>query len=429
MEERKMYGFWTSTALIVGIVIGSGIYFRVDDVLKYTQGNVFLGFILLCLGSIGIIFGGLTLRELTSRIKGSGGLVDYFEYTYGKSWAAGYGWFQLFVYLPSIGIIVSWAASIYIFMLFGYEASLLEQVILSLIINFTFLIINIFSRKMGGFIQNTSTIVKLVPLIVIALAGIYSHLNGTSTVTNLATSTNNLGWLSGLVPIAYSFDGWPMMLSISEEVKGGANTVRRALVVGPLIILVVYVAFYFGMVSLLPVDQIVSLGNNAIFEVSKNVFGPIIGSGILIIIIISILGVSNGLVLTTLRVPQAMATKHALRIDKLDHIHPKYQISLKSGYLVMTLYTIWTIIHFLVMNYNLLGGLDISEISIVFNVLCLGLIFLKIYTITTKKWIVLLAVLNIIVLFVGSLLINTIQVALFISICLLVMLLGIRKFK
>ena len=56
---KEHYGFITATTMIIGIVIGSGIFFKSDDILLYTGGNVWLGVLIFCIGAFGIIFGSL----------------------------------------------------------------------------------------------------------------------------------------------------------------------------------------------------------------------------------------------------------------------------------------------------------------------------------------------------------------------------------
>lgn len=72
MEEKNQqhhYGLFTATTMIIGIVIGSGIFFKADDVLNYTGGSVALGVLVFCIGAFSIIFGSLTLTELSTRTK------------------------------------------------------------------------------------------------------------------------------------------------------------------------------------------------------------------------------------------------------------------------------------------------------------------------------------------------------------------------
>ena len=68
MEKQKgHYGLPTAIAMIIGIVVGSGIFFKADDILLYTDGNVSLGVLVFCIGALSIVFGSLTLTELSVR--------------------------------------------------------------------------------------------------------------------------------------------------------------------------------------------------------------------------------------------------------------------------------------------------------------------------------------------------------------------------
>ena len=110
---EKKYGFFTALAMIVGICIGSGIFFKSDNVLTATGGDIGLGVLVFVLASIAIVFGGITFSELAARSSGPGGPIAYAEHFVGKRFGAAIGWFTIFGYLPSLMIVVSWAVGIY----------------------------------------------------------------------------------------------------------------------------------------------------------------------------------------------------------------------------------------------------------------------------------------------------------------------------
>lgn len=421
--EKKAYGLFTSVSLIVGIVIGSGIYFRADNILKYTQGNVLLGMVVLAVGAICIVFGSLTLSEYSKRTSASGGLVAYFEEFVSKKLASGYGWFQLFVYLPSIGVIVAWAAAIYTYIMLGIDATLLQQVLLGLGYYLFFLVINTFQRKLGGHLQDIATIIKIIPLVVIAIFGLFYSADVTqATMTN--TTSGGFGWIVALVPIAYSYDGWTVMLNVTQEIKDSHKNVAKAMIFGPFIVLIVYLGFFYGMTRLLGSEQILALQDKSIFVATSLIFGEQVANVILVIVVISILGVLNGITLSFIRLPQALAEKGMLAKKGLEKIHPKYHISLKSSLLVGVLTLFWSLIHYLVMTYDLFNGLDVSEISIVFNYCLYIILYIKVMQMTGKKLSPLLAIVGSLIIFLGSLISNPAYVLLFMGLCSLVFLGG-----
>ena len=104
----KRYSLFTAICLIVGICIGSGIFFKSDNVLIATGGNVALGVAMMLLAATTIVFGGLTLARFAARTTGHGGLIDYAEEFLGPRRAAFIGWNFTFLYMPVVCSVLSW---------------------------------------------------------------------------------------------------------------------------------------------------------------------------------------------------------------------------------------------------------------------------------------------------------------------------------
>ncbi|MFI3684940.1 amino acid permease [Vagococcus fluvialis] len=118
-KNNEKYSLLTAISMIVGICIGSGIFFKADDVLRDTGGNVGLGILIFIIGALGIIFGSLSLSELAVISKVDGGLIGYFEELFSPKIASGFAWFQVFMYLPAINVVVTWVAGIYTLQILG----------------------------------------------------------------------------------------------------------------------------------------------------------------------------------------------------------------------------------------------------------------------------------------------------------------------
>ena len=95
-ESSPTYRLPTAIAMIVGICIGSGIFFKSDNILIATGGNVPLGILVFLLGAVGIIFGGLSIGQLAARTAQPGGLIAYAAEFVGPGFTGGVGWFQVF---------------------------------------------------------------------------------------------------------------------------------------------------------------------------------------------------------------------------------------------------------------------------------------------------------------------------------------------
>lgn len=390
MENKKEhYGLITATTMIIGIVIGSGIFFKSDDVLKYTGGNVGLGVLVFCIGAFSIIFGSLTLTELSIRTRKNGGVVGYYEDFISTEIASGFGWFQTFIYYPTINAVVSWVAAIYTCLLFGIKATLETQIIIGFAFMVIFFAINILSIKLGGYFQNLSTIIKLIPLLTLAIVGIFWGVSNPEIPAGIKTifkSNVGLGWLAALAPIAYSFDGWIIATSITNEVKNPKKNMPLALIIGPIVVLGVYVLYFLGLNNMLGAEYIMSTGNDAVNKAGELLIGVNGAKIILIFVIISILGVVNGLTLGTLRMPQALASKNMIPgSKKVAKVSPKLQLSLWSCSISFIASTFWLLIHYVTQKSGILGASDVSEISIVFSYACYTLLYIKVIKMKKDK--------------------------------------------
>lgn len=162
--------------MIVGICIGSGIFFKASNILQSTGGNVWLGVLIFVLGAVSIIFGGLAFAQLASRTQKDGGVIGYFEEFLSPKMGATFAWFQAFLYLPSLVAIISRVVGIYTKELFAIsvpsEWTLMTEIGIGLLVFLTLLFLNHYQAKAGAKIQSLTTLIKLIPLFCIAFAGL-----------------------------------------------------------------------------------------------------------------------------------------------------------------------------------------------------------------------------------------------------------------
>lgn len=439
--RKEAYGLFTVIAMIVGIVVGSGIYFKADDILSYTNGNYLLGLCVLGIGAISIIFGSISLTELAKRTSTSGGLTGYFEQFFSDKVAAGFGWFQTFIYYPSIVAVIAWVSAIYTFILFHIDATLEMQIGLGTGYIVLCSLLNIYSRRLAGYFQNLSTAIKLLPLIIIAIAGLFWTKEAPtlpSGVLPISYGSSDWKWLTALVPLAFSYDGWTISLNIAPEVKNPFKNMTKALIIAPLIILCTYLLFFFGMTRILGTDFILATGDSAITYAISFVLGDNLSRLVIVIITISILGVLNGVILGGMRMPQALAEKQMIRSPKLAKIDAAYQLSLRSGYLFLVLSLLWIGIHYVTQKFDIFAGRDVSEISVVFNYLCYGLLYYVVFRLYRKGQITktftgvlapITAILGSLLIFVGSLLSSFMYVSLFVIFCFIFSTFGYLYYK
>ena len=376
--KKNEYGLFTAIAMIVGIVIGSGIFFKSDNILVATGGSVALGVLVFCIAAIAIIFGSLTISQLASRSSKEGGLIAYAEEYYNKSTSCAFGWFQTFLYFPTLIAVVSWVAGIYICILFGIEGTLEKQMLIGLAIMVFLFVINTLSAKLGGLFQNASTIIKLILLLLIAVAGLV--FGDTSSVSfSDITAMKSTGWIAAIAPIAFSFDGWVVSTSISHEIKDSKRNLPKALIIAPIFILIVYVLYFVGISMYIGPETIMSLGDAHVDLAANNLLGPWGAKIVLIFVIISIMGTINGLTLGMIRLPHSLSVRNMFPKSKvINKIDEKLLMPVNSAIVAFIIAIVWYIAHYLTTKFGLLPNSDISEISITMSYTMYILLYVKV---------------------------------------------------
>ncbi len=364
--QQKKYGIFTSIAMIVGIVIGSGIFFKSDNILIATNGNIMLGILLFLIAAMSIIFGSLTIAELAAQDDTAGGIITYIDMCLGKPASCAIGWFQTFLYYPTIIAVVSWVTGIYITILFGLNDSLELQVLIGTVVIISLFTINILSAKLGGYLQNAATIIKLIPLILIGLCG-FIFGNPSTTLFNelIITGSKPYSLFSALSPILFAFDGWIIASSLSHEIKNAKRNLPIALVISPLIILSIYLIYFLGISVLLGPKFIMEQGDAHVYFAANQLFGGLGGKTIIIFIIISVLGTSNGVIMGMIRLPYSLAIRNMFpQSQSVAKVSIKYGIPIPSAFISLIISLVWMFLHYITQKNNILPNSDVSEIPI-----------------------------------------------------------------
>lgn len=382
MEHKtERYGLMTSITMIIGVCIGSGIFFKSDNILAGTNGSVALGVLAFVLGAIAIIFGGLTLGELAARTNKAGGVVTYAEEFTGKRSACAFGWFQTLIYYPSITIVVSWVVGVYTCILFNLEGTFTTQMSIGLAFCTLCFIYNTLAPKFGSAMQNTSTIIKLIPLFLLGICGMIwgDPISGIAKIEpGVFAST---GWLAAIGPIAYSFDGWTVSTSISHEVKNAKKNMPRALMIAPIIILLIYVLYFVGITSYLTPATVMELGDGAVTAVATQLFGVGFAKAITVFVIIAVMGTVNGLVMGFIRMPYSLAIRKGMvPFEKqLSKMNDNLKMPINSAIAAFALCIVWMIVHAITMTNSLLPNSDVSEISIAISYILYVVLYVRVF--------------------------------------------------
>ncbi len=388
-QQRRGYGLFTTIAMIVGIVIGSGIFFKSDDMLGYTGGNVGLAVLVFCIAAFTIVFGCLTFSQLAALTDKPGGVITYANEFVGKRWASMFGWFQIFIYYPTLTVLISWVVGIYVSLTMGWEMDFWRFFVIGLIWFFICFGYNILSAKIGGWFQEASVIIKLIPLFAIAIGGLVfgdpiAAIQNPSPEAIQATKT--LGWVAAIGPIAFSFDGWVVSMAVAHEVKNSRRNVPRALVAAPLFVLAAYLMYFLGITGYLGVEQVMELGDASVATAAENLIGPTFASIIYIFVTISVMGTVNGVILGYIRLPYSLALRNAIPFsNSLKKVNPKLNMPVNSAFFAIAISGVWWVIHWIQNEYHLLINGDIAEIAISVSYLLYIILYYQVFRLWRER--------------------------------------------
>ena len=189
---QKRYGLPMAISMVVGTVIGSGVFFKASKVLESNNGSMVKSII--TVASVGLIMlvCAYVFSLLAARVDKVNGLVDYSEISCGKFYAYGIGWFAATIFYPTITSALGWISANYIIILFGINLGWWFHYLLAMALLSLSLLFNVISPKLSGKFQVSTTAIKLVPLAVMAIAGTIAGLVNGTTVENLTSSHSTI---------------------------------------------------------------------------------------------------------------------------------------------------------------------------------------------------------------------------------------------
>ena len=330
MEKR--YGLPTAISMVIGIVIGSGVFIKGGKVLALTHGNMLQGVLVVAIVGLICIICSLVFAELGSKFEKVNGVVDYAEIALGENYAYYVGWFMTTIYYPCLAAILAFFSAVFFCELCGMPAmdftnGTVSSQALGLGAGFLMLGygINMLSPKLAGKLQVSMTVIKLVPLLLMAVVGIIVGLSNGSTANVLnyvntpeyanAVSGQNAfsGVLSGVASFAFAYEGWIIATTINAELKNAKRNLPIALILGSLFCTVLYCLYIFAMSCVGDVGTIIGtwpLGEALPRIAFSNIFGRVIGTIVYAFITVGCLGVMNGLIMGSSRGMYSLAARN-----------------------------------------------------------------------------------------------------------------------
>ncbi len=302
---QKSIGVWSATSLVVGCVIGAGVFFKPFDIYQQTGGAPGMGMLAWIIGGLASIFAALTFAEVAVMLPRTGGMVAYLSEVFHEKLGFLAGWMQTVIFYPAFlaGYGVTIGRELSGFIGNGDFALPIAMGVILLLVA-----LNTLGSKTSSGIQVVSTVCKLIPLVLLMVCGFLMGKGDNPIFTPLVGEGKNAGAVLGstLLAVLFAFEGWTNVGAIAGEMKNPGKDLPKAIIGGVSIIMAVYFVINLAYLWVLPADQMMHLESPAA-AVAKVLFGEMGGTIVQVGIIVSVIGAANGFLMSGSRVAYQLA--------------------------------------------------------------------------------------------------------------------------
>lgn len=344
LELVRGLGPWASAAIVVGTMIGTGIFLKPAEMAR--EGRfVSVVFAAWIIGAVLSIFGALSFAELGAEIPEAGGEYAYLRRGFGPAWGFTFGWMHSIVGRPSsMASIAAGAARFLSFLVpavatplftlhlpglagmkpYDFVFTWAQPVAVLWLIIMTF--VNYLGVRLGGAVQVVLTIVKIASVLAVIGVAVFSVGSSAHPADPIWPTVLNGGiltaFLAALAAALWAYDGWEDLNLVGSEIANPQKNFPRALMGGVSLVAVVYLLFSAACLRVLPFDA-VATSTHIASDVVEHVAGHGAAYWMTLAMVISAIGSLNSSVLSGARVPYAMA-RDGIFFKIADGIHPKF---------------------------------------------------------------------------------------------------------
>lgn len=299
--------------MVVGIVIGSGVFFKAEKILTATGGNLPQGILAWAIGGIIMIICAYVFAILATRYEKVNGLVDYAEVTLGSKYGYFVGWFLVTIYYPAITSVLAWVSARYTCVLLGWDITGGEAMAISGFYLVAIYALNALSPKLAGKFQVSTTAIKLIPLILMAIVGTIAGLKNGILISNFTSgviaevSDNPL--FTAVVATSFAYEGWIIATSINAELRDAKKNLPLALTFGTMFVALIYILYYTGLAGAVENSVLMENGEAGAKLAFSTVFSQMGGTVLFVFVVISCLGTLNGLMMGCTRGLYSLAAR------------------------------------------------------------------------------------------------------------------------
>lgn len=317
----RAVGFLGSTAIVVGTIIGSGIFLVPHDVAQQV-GSVRSLMLVWILGGVLSLGGALSLAELGAATPEAGGVYVYLRQAYGKLFAFLYGWAALAVI--ESGSIATLAVAFGIYTASFLPLTPLDQKLVAASVILVLTLINVAGVRKGAAVQTVFMLAKLSGLAIIIGLAFFRGAAPVAPIQSLPTpQTTFASFGIALIGVLWAYQGWHILSYAAGEVRDPSRLLPRSYFVGTIVIVSVYLLANFAYLRVLPLAAMAEHQRVAA-SAMEVLAGPRGAAFVSALILCSIFGALNGNVLGGARVYFAMARDRVF-FAAVGRVHPRYE--------------------------------------------------------------------------------------------------------
>ncbi|MGA8594336.1 MAG: amino acid permease [Bryobacteraceae bacterium] len=321
-ELPRTLGMLDAAAMIIGIVIGSGIFVLPNLIARDLPSAPAVLTVWIISGILSF-FGALAYAELGAMMPATGGLYVYLREAYGPLCAFVSGWTFMFAVLSGGTAFLAVTFSIYVGHFIPLTPVMSKAVSLALLVVLS--AVNLIGVREGAWVQRTFTALKIAGLITLIGAAMISSRSATVSL-NTATaqqpfSLSHFGLAMAACLMAYN--GWSYVSFIAGEIKHPTRNLLRSLMIGMTVVTALYVFANAAYLKVMTISEIAA-SERVGADVAARVMGPMGGTFVSLVVLLSIVGAVNGCIFTSARIPFAQA-KDGLFFSRFGRVHPRFQ--------------------------------------------------------------------------------------------------------
>lgn len=309
MTAKNKLGLFPFTMIVIGLVIGMGI-FRTSKDAAGAAATPSIFFVAWIVGGLVALCGALTYAEIGSRYPVTGGYYKVFSYAFHPSIAFALNCSILISNAASISGVALIGAGYISKVLIGPDAGNWIKVLIAMAAIFIFYGINMMGLKMSARAQSVLMIIKIGMVLLVITSLFYPAAYDHSTTSVVAQSISGKEWITSfgicLIAVSFTYGGYQQTINFGNDVERPAKNIPRAIFIGIAVIILLYLAANFAYYKIIGFDNMKTTGEIASVVVGK-MFGTNGANVFSLMLFLAVLAYVNGSMLSNPRVMYAMS--------------------------------------------------------------------------------------------------------------------------